>query len=865
MATNIDSLNISIRASAKPAIDAIDRLKTSLAGLKAESASIKGAASTISHSFVKSSAPLNDFSKRIKNATKSARSALHSLAGSFKKLFASTSGSKKSIGMIDKLFRSIGRIAFYRAIRSLMRTITQGFKEGIKNLYQYSELVGTKFKSSMDSLATSALYVKNAFAAMSAPLINVLAPIIDRIADKIAGLANKMAEFFAALTGQNVYTRSIKYAQEYNNELSETNKQLDKWLGSFDEINRMNDPNGSGNNDAVDYSKMFEEAVVSSEMSNLAKKIVEAFSNADLSGIGKALGEKIKSALDNLNWEQIKQKAENAAKKITSFLNGALSVEGIGTSIGTTIAEGFNTAITYLYTLVSTFNWGRFGTVIGEAIRAVINTIDIGKAGEGLHNFAMGILAALSNAVKGIGKVNPVTGKTGWQEFGEKIAQGIGNIKFGEIIAGTVSVGWSIVSGILDATISFLEESERNGFWDDLGTGVGKALASIDWGKLIGNIATIGVKILKGIYKSIKSAVAAGFGLDDETAGLIVDTLAVTALTTKIALLIARVVGLTGAFGGKNRMLSNQTSLTAAETSAAYGLGGVYGGLASVAVPALVGALGGLATMFVNLARSTDSAGASVSAATPGISELADAMNALEEATAEGARPISNAMENLIPNSARTMDVELTRYLKTSGQTIEDFGAEAAKSLTGAFNTMTNSVAANLEATAKNEENYMKTEGENWRKYNQSLINNSVTAAQEQQKARNSLNNGTTIFAGAVLGGLAISMLGNLNRGRGGGGQFATSNIYASGGFPSAGSMFIAGEAGPEYVGAINGRTGVWNSDQLVQGLYTAFTAALAANPQGGDIYLDGEVIYRNTVRRNNNLVRSTGRSALLT
>lgn len=90
---------------------------------------------------------------------------------------------------------------------------------------------------------------------------------------------------------------------------------------------------------------------------------------------------------------------------------------------------------------------------------------------------------------------------------------------------------------------------------------------------------------------------------------------------------------------------------------------------------------------------------------------------------------------------------------------------------------------------------------------------------------------------------------------------------FASGGYPDAGSMFIAGERGasPEIVGTFGGRTGVMNSEQLSAALYNAFTAALAANPQGGDIYLDGEVIYRNTVRRNNNAVRATGRSALLT
>jgi hypothetical protein len=89
---------------------------------------------------------------------------------------------------------------------------------------------------------------------------------------------------------------------------------------------------------------------------------------------------------------------------------------------------------------------------------------------------------------------------------------------------------------------------------------------------------------------------------------------------------------------------------------------------------------------------------------------------------------------------------------------------------------------------------------------------------------------------------------------------------YASGGFPSVGSVFIAGESGPELVTNINGQTGVYNTDQMAAAMYKAVAAALANMPQqGGDIYLDGEVIYRNVVNRNNNRVRSVGRSALLT
>lgn len=42
---------------------------------------------------------------------------------------------------------------------------------------------------------------------------------------------------------------------------------------------------------------------------------------------------------------------------------------------------------------------------------------------------------------------------------------------------------------------------------------------------------------------------------------------------------------------------------------------------------------------------------------------------------------------------------------------------------------------------------------------------------------------------------------------------------YANGGFPDAGQLFIANEAGPEMVGSIGGKTAVANNDQIVEGI----------------------------------------------
>jgi chromosome segregation ATPase len=79
---------------------------------------------------------------------------------------------------------------------------------------------------------------------------------------------------------------------------------------------------------------------------------------------------------------------------------------------------------------------------------------------------------------------------------------------------------------------------------------------------------------------------------------------------------------------------------------------------------------------------------------------------------------------------------------------------------------------------------------------------------------------------------------------------------YASGGFPSAGELFIAREAGPEMVGTLGGRTAVANNNDIVAGIATANQGVIAAIysmaaqivravEEGGDVYLDAAKVGR--------------------
>ena len=160
---------------------------------------------------------------------------------------------------------SIKRIAMYRAVRSILKAITEGFEEGRKNLYYYSQAVGTDFAPSMDKAATAALYLKNSIGAATAPLTNYLVPMIDKAVDHIVELINKFNELTAVLTKQSTWTKAVKYPTTWQDALDDaekTAKKLKSTVLGFDELNII-EPVDTGaktkSMTAEDYTKMFKE------------------------------------------------------------------------------------------------------------------------------------------------------------------------------------------------------------------------------------------------------------------------------------------------------------------------------------------------------------------------------------------------------------------------------------------------------------------------------------------------------------------------------------------------------------------------------------------------------------------------------
>ena len=340
-----------------------------------------------------------------------------------------------ALDVFQKWKSAIGRVAFYRLVRSAIKAVTDGFKTGIENLYQYSRLVGTEFAPAMNQLATSALYLKNSLGAMAAPLIQALAPAIDFIIDKFVALFNIVGKVMAALTGKSTYTQAKKHAVEYTEAAegaSKATEEFQRYLIGIDELNIINDnkDNGGGGGGLGDYEDMFEET----PLPDWAEDIKEKIDDDDWQGAGESLADHLNSLLDQWDpvaWgkklgEMINRALEFAygflnnfhfeelGKKLAQALNSLF--ETIDWDLlGRTFAAGWNALIDVAYGFVNEFEWEKFGFDIAEAINGFIDEIHLEKAGETLGIALRGILTTAITALE----------NSNWAELATKFGNAI--------------------------------------------------------------------------------------------------------------------------------------------------------------------------------------------------------------------------------------------------------------------------------------------------------------------------------------------------------------------------------------------------------------------------------------------------------
>ncbi len=134
-----------------------------------------------------------------------------------------------------------------------VHAIVSGLKTGLQNLAKY----GGSYNDAMSNLKSATLTMSNALATAFAPIVETIIPYLVKLADWVTIAADKIAQFFAVLSGNSSYTKATKQNVDYAKSLEKVNKQL----AGFDELNNMssngeqNNPEGMFEEVAVDESK----------------------------------------------------------------------------------------------------------------------------------------------------------------------------------------------------------------------------------------------------------------------------------------------------------------------------------------------------------------------------------------------------------------------------------------------------------------------------------------------------------------------------------------------------------------------------------------------------------------------------------
>ena len=381
-----------------------------------------GSLRTMYSEFKKSGGVLGAFGRTIKAVATTLGS---KLAAGMKQVTSSlgnafTSKVHNATSALGSFLSSIKRIALYRMIRFAMSQLTQCFKDGINNLYNYSALMGGTFANSMNSLATNAQYLKNSMGAMAAPLINALAPAIDFVIGKVVALFNILNQLFARLTGSKTYTAAKKVAATYGGAAKDAAgtaskaakkaaDEIKRYTLGFDELNILGDKNkdssgsgggGGGGASTPDYGSMFEELPIDNSISEFADKLKEAFEAGDWKELGTILGNKFNEIVDSIDWAGFGKKVgygingavqtaywflktadfKNLGNHVAEFLNSALS-EIDFTFVGRLLVRGYTAGLDFLRGALGGLNWKLVGKSVGDAFRGAFDEMQEWIAG----------------------------------------------------------------------------------------------------------------------------------------------------------------------------------------------------------------------------------------------------------------------------------------------------------------------------------------------------------------------------------------------------------------------------------------------------------------------------------------------------
>ena len=657
------------------------------------------------------------------------------------------SHSSKGLNLTQVLRYALG----IRSLYTLFNRLKSAAKEGLGYVANYS----APLKASLNSITSSFTMLKAAVGAAVAPLVQALAPAISRIAQLFVTAANAVARFFGALTGRKTVVQATLNQNAFNKAVGgsgkaakDAAKDIKQSLAPFDDLNvlaqdtadSLDDMSGAGAGDGFNYGDMFEEAPVDNWLKDMWEK-------GDFTELGRVVGENIRDTLNSIDWDgTVKPMARKIAKSIATAINGFINVEGLGQSIGHTLAQALNTASEYLLEFSSTLDWGGAGRFISDILNSLFGEWDAGLAMEAINKWLHGLLQMLTTALL----------NTNWEELGFKIGEFFGRFDWVSIFAEVVglivvaieSLGELVLGGLLGFITGLLENikealGEDNPLSDFLQTIIDGLTKLKDWftsdsSEVTGGLAELaegfkvalegiiglgaavglwslinhlkGVKTASGEAKSplkelADTASASKSPWDNLTKGVgaFFDKLGTAAIIGSVAVLLGSLAEVISSITDLVQTM-NDTNTSALE---------IFGLLLAILVP-LGLAIGALVAFIPPTAAITLLAiGAAIDLIATGISKLVDSITNLITTPAQKIKELIDLLEQKGKSTVTKIKDISDQYRKTAGEIDADTKA-LKEALNGYFKEISESVEKYITGTGDSSIKTLFDNFKNW-------------------------------------------------------------------------------------------------------------------------------------------------------
>ena len=224
--------------------------------------------------------------------------------------------------------------------------------------------------------------------------------------------------------------------------------------------------------------KAFDPEKVAKAITNMVKKIVrfikktiEGITPEDIQTLANKLGKTLRTALQNIPWEDITDVFVGIGGKLATFFNGIMTTENV-TAVADAIANAFNSVMSGISEFANKLQWSQIGSALANGINTFFATWDFKATGKALNNIASGILKMLKTAIVGeeyeailtadLRKQTLRRGGLDWNVIAKSLLSGLQEIKWNELVSDMVDISKSLMEGITTILYTIRDDPEMS-------------------------------------------------------------------------------------------------------------------------------------------------------------------------------------------------------------------------------------------------------------------------------------------------------------------------------------------------------------------------------------------------------------------